>query len=246
MTEFTVKLAELPVRIRAIHPEMERFLRQYTTEEEPLFTIEMEPADLLRERELDAESRAAAGEPPLKTSDRYIETLAIYRKLAERLVEWDVLLFHGSVIAVDGTAYLFTAKSGTGKSTHTRLWREAFGDRAVMINDDKPLLRVTEEGVTAYGTPWNGKHRLGGNLSAPLKALCVLTRDKTNHIEPIPAGDAFPILFQQCYRPRDPAKMPRVLELLERMSRKVRLYRLGCNMEPEAAIVSYNGMQEEE
>ncbi len=154
-------------------------------------------------------------------------------------------MFQGSAGAVDGEAYLFPAPSGTGKSPHARLWREAFGDRAVMINDDKPLLRVSEEGVRVYGTPWNGKHRLGGNLSAPLKALCVLTRDERNHIEPISREEAFAVLFQQSYRPAREENLPRLLALLERLSRKVGLYRLGCNMEPEAAIISYQGMQEE-
>ena len=246
MIEFTVKLAGIPVRIRPVHPEMERFLRDYLCEEEPELRIEMRREDLIRERERDDANRALDGLPPSGCSDRYLETLALYRKLAEALLERDVLLFHGSVIAVDGQAYLFTALSGTGKSTHARLWRQAFGDRAVMVNDDKPLLRVEESGVTAYGTPWNGKHNLSRNIAVPLKALCVLTRDKTNHIEPISAGDAFPTLFQQTYRPDREDSLPRLLTLLERLSRTVRLYRLGCNMEPEAAIISYQGMQEEQ
>ncbi len=246
MTEFTAKLAGLPILIRAVHPELRRFLRDWLCEEEPELTVEMSPEDIDRERELDAESRAAEGLEPIRFSDAYLETLALYRKLAEALVEREVLLLHGSVVAVDGQAYLFTAKSGTGKSTHSRLWRELFGERAVMINDDKPLLRVSKEGVTAFGTPWNGKHRLGGNLSAPLKALCILSRDERNHIEPISLEDAFPMLFQQCYRPRQPEKMPLVLSLLERLGTEVKCYRLGCNMEPEAARVSYQGMQEEE
>ena len=66
---------------------------------------------------------------------------------------------------------MFTAPSGTGKSTHARLWREAFGERVVMINDDKPLLLVRPEGVTVYGTPFRGKHGLGGDRSAPLRAI---------------------------------------------------------------------------
>ncbi|MBR3475043.1 MAG: hypothetical protein IKH34_08265 [Oscillospiraceae bacterium] len=245
MTEFTVKLAGVPVRIRAIHRQMRDFLRDYLSEDEPLFAVEMEQADIDRERVLGAENRAAEGLPPLECSDAYLETLAIYRKLAERITAYDVLLFHGSVLAVDGQAYLFTARSGTGKSTHARLWREVFGERVVMINDDKPLLRVEEGRVLAYGTPWNGKHHLGGNLSAPLKALCILTRDETNHIEPITPEDAFPMLVQQCYRPASGEGMLRVLELLERLSKNLKLYRLGCNMEPEAARISYQGMQEE-
>lgn len=245
MTEFTVKLAEVPVRIRALHPETKQFLRDYLSQEEPLFTVAMEQADIDRERVLGEENRAAEGLPPLACTDRYLETLAIYRKLAERITEQNVLLFHGSVVAVDGQAYLFTAKSGTGKSTHARLWRELFGERAVMINDDKPLLRVEEDRVLAFGTPWNGKHRLGGNLSAPLKALCVLTRDESNHIEPLAPEEAFPMLVQQCYRPESGEGVLRVLELLDRLSRTVKLYRLGCNMEPEAARISYQGMQED-
>lgn len=245
MTEFTVKLADVPVRIRAIWPEARRFLQDYLTGEEPRFTVETSQEDLEREQVMSAASREQEGLPPVPFNGPYLETLAIYRKLAEAMVEHNVLLFHGSAVAVDGQAYLFTARSGTGKSTHTRLWREAFGQRAVMINDDKPLLRVGEDGVRAYGTPWNGKHHLGGNCSAPLKALCVLMRDSVNHVEPITEEAAFPFLLQQCYLPEDGEKIPRILELLDQMSNHIKLYRLGCNMDPEAALVAYQGMQEE-
>ena len=132
-TEFTVKLADIPVRIHAIWPEMRRFLRDYLTEEEAELSIVTRQEDIERERVMSAKTRAAEGRPQIKCSDAYLETLAIYRKLAEALVERDVLLFHGSVVAVDGEAYLFTAKSGTGKSTHTRLWREAFGERSTSL-----------------------------------------------------------------------------------------------------------------
>ena len=245
MTEFTVKLADIPVRIRSIRPEMREFLRDYLTEEEAAFTLETRQEDIEQERIMSARTRAAEGLPALRSSDAYLETLAIYRKLAEELVEREVLLFHGSVVAVDGEAYLFAARSGTGKSTHTRLWREVFGERAVMINDDKPLLRVSGEGVRAYGTPWNGKHHLGGNISAPLKALCILERDKENHVERLSPEEAFPRMLQQCYLSEDGEKAAKTLALLERMCQCVRLYRLGCNMEREAALVSYQGMQED-
>ena len=246
MTEFTVKLADTPVRIQALDPRMRSFLQDYLCGEEPAFTLRTEQEDIEKERLLGEEDRQREELPPVHWSDAYLETLAIYRKLAEKLPERDVVLFHGSVIAVDGEAYLFTAKSGTGKSTHTRLWRERFGKRAVMINDDKPLLHIGEAGVTAYGTPWNGKHHLGGNLSAPLKALCILQRDTANHIEPVSPEEAFPMLLQQCYRPETGEGMVKTLELLDRLSRQVKLYRLGCNMEPEAAEISYQGMQEEQ
>ena len=84
--------------------------------------------------------------------DDYLETLAVCRKIAERMPEYDTFLFHGSCIAVDGVGYLFTAKSGTGKSTHTRLWRELLDNRATMVNDDKPLIRIADDGLVIYGT----------------------------------------------------------------------------------------------
>ena len=176
--------------------------------------------------------------------NKELELLAVYRRIAEQMPFRDTFLFHGSAVAVDGAAYLFTARSGTGKSTHTRLWREMLGDRAVMVNDDKPLIRLTEDGAVVYGTPWNGKHRLGANISVPLKAVCILERAKQNTIRAITREEAFPMLIQQSYRPLDPAALAKTLSLVDRLSRTVSLYRLGCNMDPEAAELSYNIMKE--
>lgn len=183
------------------------------------------------------------GIPIRHFSDAYLETLAVYRKIADHLLSRDTLLFHGSVIAVDGEGYLFTAKSGTGKSTHTRLWREYFGERAVMVNDDKPLLHITDSGVTAYGTPWDGKHRLSTNTAVPLKGICVLTRDTTNHIEQAEPHDTYPMIVQQTNRSLTADGMKQTLSLIDRMLNVVPVYRLGCNMDIEAARVAYEGMQ---
>ena len=139
--------------------------------------------------------------------------------------------------------YLFTAKSGTGKSTHTRLWRRLLGDRAVMVNDDKPLLHIGADGVTGYGTPYNGKHRLGCNMSVPLKAICILTRAAENSIVRITKAEAYSMLLQQVYRPADPVQMKKTLVLIDRLAEQTALYRLGCNMDLEAAEVAYNGMK---
>ena len=106
--------------------------------------------------------------------DDYLETLAVCRKIAERMPEHNTFLFYGSCIAVDGAGYVFTAKSGTGKSTHTRLWRELLDNRATMVNDDKPLIRIADDDAIIYGTPWDGKHPLSHNIAVPLKAICIL------------------------------------------------------------------------
>ena len=160
------------------------------------------------------------------------------------MLDCDTILFHGSVIAVDGIGYLFTAKSGTGKSTHTRLWREMLGERAVMINDDKPLISLSENGIMVYGTPWDGKHRLSTNIGVPLKAVCILERAEENRIVPITKKDAYNMLMQQVYKPSDPQKLIKTLQLIDRLAENVKLYRLGCNISPQAAEIAYRTMSD--
>lgn len=206
------------------------------------FSIATTQSDIDLEREKSAREDTKEGIPIRQFSDAYLETLAVYRKIADRLLSCDTLLFHGSVIAVDGEGYLFTAKSGTGKSTHTRLWREYFGERAVMINDDKPLLHITDSGMTAYGTPWDGKHRLSTNTAVPLKGICILTRDTTNHIEPAEPHAAYPMIVQQTNRSLSADGMKQTLSLIDRMLNVMPVYRLGCNMDIEAAKVAYEEM----
>ena len=143
---------------------------------------------------------------------------------------------------MDGAAYLFTAPSGTGKSTHTRLWREVFGDRVWMINDDKPMLRISENLVTAYGTPWNGKHHISRNASAPLKAIVQLNRGKENIIEPMSNADAFTVVMKQALTSKTPSVMSRIIQLEKNLLNSVDFYKLSCNMEPKAAKVAWQAI----
>lgn len=228
---FNIKLAEKIFTIENKHPYIEDLCKDYLTTEPSQLFIEATAEEIAKENHDDG-----------SWSDAYLETLAVYRKIAEKMPAFDTVLFHGSVIAVDGTGYLFTAKSGTGKSTHTRLWKKYFGERAVMVNDDKPLLKVTKNGVVAYGTPWNGKHRLGTNISVPLKTICVLTRDTVNHIEEVKAKDVYPILLRQTYRPKDKLSMVKTLKLIDQLIKTTKFYRLGCNMSANAAKVAFEGM----
>lgn len=236
--------ADIPVSISTFFTQVHFLCEQYLTEDKPLFSISASAQDIEAERNF-----FDANNPPpadgLVTSPAYLETLTVQRKLTEALIDYETILFHSSALAMDGQGYLFTALSGTGKSTHSRLWREYFGDRVTMINDDKPFIRIGETESRVYGSPWDGKHHLSTNMSVPIKAICILERDTANHIEPISADDAFAILYQQTYRSKDPAKLVKTIDLLTRMSSQVKLYRLGCNMEPDAARVSYEGMNHE-
>ena len=240
MTEFMIEVTGRRVAVRALFESTREYCAGYLCGGEPQGCVVIGAGDLRYEREQCAREDALEGLPVREHSDAYLEITAVQRKIAEELVGFDVLLFHGSVVAVDGVAYLFTAKSGTGKSTHTRFWRQVFGERAQMVNDDTPLLKLTEDGVLACGTPWDGKHRLSSNVCLPLKAICVLERGDVNEIHRISPQEALPMVFQQTYRPK---KLGKYMEIIDKLTERVAFYRLRCNMTPEAAKVAYEAMK---
>lgn len=246
MTEFTIGIAERIIRIRAQHDYAKEFCEKYLTEGAPDFTVQITTEDIEYEREKSRREDEFEGLPVREFEADYLETLAIYRKIVEKMLDYGGFLFHGSAVSVDGEGYLFTAKSGTGKSTHTRRWRRYFGKRCITVNDDKPLLLIKDDCVLICGTPWDGKHRMSTNIMVPMKGLVVLERGEVNHIAPIEISEALPLLLQQTYRPANPLAMSKTLILLEKMTKIVRLYRLRCNMALESARVAYEGMNRKE
>ncbi len=239
MTEFTMTLAGVPLRVQALWPQTQRYCSDYLSDGEPRETLTLTQALIDAERAIAARD----AQPAAQFSDAYLELLALHRLAAGVLLRYGAVVFHGSVLAVDGLAYLFTAPSGTGKTTHSRLWLSEVPG-AHILNGDKPLILVRDGRIFACGTPWRGKERYGLNETLPLAAICQLERSETNHIEPISLHDALPMLIQQTHRPPEQALLVRTLELLGQIGQGVRLYRLGCNMEPEAARVSWAGMRE--
>ena len=178
---YVLSLAGVPVEIQGISAEIAGRCQDYRTAEKPFFRVQISPEDIEREREQMA--RIARPEERKNQNSFDLEFTALCRRISEKMPEYGAFLFHGSALAIDGAAYIFTAKSGTGKSTHARLWRELLCERVVMVNDDKPFLRVYNDGtVMAYGSPWNGKHHLSSNIAVPVRAICILEQSPENHI----------------------------------------------------------------
>ena len=242
MAEFCLKIAGHTARITSLFESTPQYLRAYLTEDAPEFSItvtweniDFEQADLLAEAHRD-------GFRPRVFTDPFLERAAIQRAFAEYLFDRDVLLFHGSAVAVDGEGYLFTAHSGTGKSTHTRLWRQFFGTRAVMINDDKPFLEFKDSGIRLHGSPWSGKHGLDANICVPLKGLCILERGKENCILPATAEEALPMLRKQAYCPLKAEEKAAFGMLTAKLSGSVSLWKMACNKQPDAATTAFEAM----
>ncbi|MBT1173184.1 hypothetical protein JS528_07430 [Bifidobacterium sp. MA2] len=181
MTDFRMRVAGLDVAVRSIHDRIRIQCADYLIASRG-FDADAREADLaVATTQSDIDHERTIGEPG-DWRDDYLETLAVFRRIAEYGPMHDRLVFHGATIEVDGRAYIFTAPSGTGKSTHIRLWRRVFGDRVAIINGDKPILRIERDSsggaprVVAYGTPWAGKEGWQRNVSAPLGGICVVER----------------------------------------------------------------------
>lgn len=159
------------------------------------------------------------------------------------LIKYDGILLHSSCIVVDGIAYAFSADSGTGKSTHTQLWLKRFGDRAYMLNDDKPALRVIDGKPYACGTPWSGKYDYSTPKVVPLGGICFLERSKDNWIKPADTSMAVYNVFSQTVRKLGANAMNKLMDNLNLLFKLVPIYQLGCNISDEAVDCSYNAMK---
>ena len=242
MDRFAIEIAGVAISVETMFLSTKEYFRPYLTEKKAAFSVDVTPLDLSREQELLDLEADEEGLKRRKFTEPFLERTVIQRKIADRLIEKDTLLLHGSTVSVDGKAYLFTAPCGTGKSTHTRLWREVFGERAVMVNDDKPFLKLTPNGVLAYGSPWGGKHGLATNICVPLQGICLLHRGEENHIHPLPAEEILPTLRHQLHEPTDKDLHQRSFSVLDKLPEVVPTWEMFCNKEPEAAIISHAAM----
>ena len=242
MAIFRMKIAGAVAEVHSLFESTRDYCKAYLTEDSPDFTVTVTEQMLTFEQNFLLKEALEEGFKVRRFTDPFLERAAIQRAFAEYLFDRDVLLLHGSLVAVDGDGFLFCARSGTGKSTHTRYWREVFGSRAVMVNDDKPFFAVTDRGVLAYGAPWSGKHGLDANVCVPMKGICLLERGSENRIRRAEKDELLSMLTAQGCRPLNPGKQGRYYALAERFVSLVPLWHMSCTKDPEAARIAYGAM----
>ena len=132
---FTVCLAGINVAVTSIFDEVYELCRDYLTDAAPDIIVTVTPEDIDYEKNVNVRESQIEGIPVVDYPDSYLETLAVYRKIVESMLGYDTLLMHGAVIAVGNKAWLFTAPSGTGKSTQAELWERY--RNAEQINGDR-------------------------------------------------------------------------------------------------------------
>ena len=162
----------------------------------------------------------------------------------ELINNFNGMMIHSSAIVVDGNAYLFSAPSGTGKSTHTSFWLKKFGDRAYILNDDKPAVRVLDDGVFAYGTPWSGKFDISVNKKARVAGICFLERDEENWIKPMSEQEKVINMYHSSIRKIEKPLAIKLFQIISQIIERVPIYKMGCTPTEEAAELAYETMRE--
>lgn len=175
-------------------------------------------------------------------SDSDIEYLLYSILFYDKLLDFDGMMLHASAVAYENRAYLFSADSGVGKSTHTSYWTELF-DSAVIINDDKPALRFVDGELYVYGTPFSGKHNISVNSRVLLGGICFLERGEANHIETIEPKEALRYILKQSVSNTTEERISKKLEIMDKVLNSAKLYKMKCTNDISAAKVSYEKMK---
>ena len=223
------KIADFVFDFKNPSPNMEYFLKEYVSNDIPQFTVEVTPQEIEEKRNITG----------VETSMLQGEINAFHHKVLDNIVSFDALFLHASLIEVNGVGVAFTALSGTGKSTHTLLWQKLLGDKMDIINGDKPIVRFIDDIPYGYGTPWNGKERLGKNARTPIKHICFIERSEENSCEKITSQQALKGIFSQLFIPQNPATAIKTLELLDKLLKAVDIWVIKCNTDISAAKTAY-------
>lgn len=233
---FCIKIAGIPIGIDNRAGYVKRLCRGYEVEDEtPDFTVSVTEEEV--NQTMGCLERFSYG---------YVESLCLYRKICLRLAKYQTFIMHAAVVTVDGKAYAFTAPSGTGKTTHIRLWMELWGDRAKVLNGDKPLFRFIDGVLYACGTPWQGKEHMGENIMCPVQGICFLEQNPENHIRPLGTQEVIQRIFHQLLIPTEEKEFDLYWALLEKLLDTTPFYLLQCNRDLEAARLSYETMRRKE
>lgn len=195
------------------------------------------PADIT----LECDVRGVLALNPRLGTEEVAEYMGTGLMFAQELLSFNGSFLHASAVLLDGKAYLFSAASGTGKSTHTEKWCRLFG--AQLLNDDKPVVRRENGCWIAYGTPWSGKHDLSIPAGVPLAAIACLRRGEENKIRRMTAYEALPYLLSQSLRYLTAEQMSAQLALLDKLMEEIPVWELICRNDDEAAFLSYANMR---
>ncbi len=240
--KFSVRIADINILIQSKYERVYRECRDYIIDQTDKTDIEIIIDEEMISKELEQIQKTNKNVHSFKIA----EELLVHRLIAEALPDHNAFLMHGASVAVNDRAYLFSAKSGTGKTTHIRKWLKQL-DNSFVVNGDKTVILLKDNEVFACGTPWCGKEKLGRNAVIPLKSIIMMERSDRNSIEPASFKSLFPSLLEQTFQPADPLKMRKTLDLMSQMGSLVSFHKFYFNNFREDSFpVSYSALSNNE
>jgi len=230
------KIADFDIDFKSDIHHLKRIMRNFLSDSDTTdISVGIDEADVKYEMDIFEELDVRIYPTTFKIS-------ALFRKLSEQLPLHNAFVLHSACFDVDGVGVAFAAHSGTGKTTHMRLWQELLGELMTVVNGDKPIVRFfydEPETAYSYGTPWNGKEGLGCNMRTHLQHICFIERSETNYVEQMDIKDAIARIFKQVYIPRDPIALAKTSELIDKLLAECKLWIIHCNMDISAAETAY-------
>ncbi len=235
-SDININIAKLNVRLLCSFPYTKQLCSDFLTEDTNAdLTVSADTAKIKKEQENYGERSFSEG---------YCEGICLYREIAERLPEFDGFVFHGAAVEINGAGCIFAAHSGVGKTTHISLLLKSYPENVNIINGDKPIIRRIDGKWMLCSSPWAGKEGMKTNKMSPLKAIVLLERAQDSFIEKVSCEDHFDAILHQIYLPFDPNARMLTFDLVDALSKSIKFFRLGCNMDISAADTSYNALCE--
>lgn len=231
MEKFNVEFAKLNIEVNCNYGYTRRFCRDYLTESPADFSITVSEGEVKEEVE----------SSPYNPRPDYAESICVYREIAKQLPFFNRMVFHGAVISYNGKGYLFTAPSGTGKTTHISLWQQ-YIENVDIVNGDKPILHIENKEAEAFATPYSGKEGYQNHSSIMLGGICLIKRGAENKIERVSAGTILTEIMNQIFLPYEADAVVKTLELLDSLLTSVPVYVLECNISEDAVKTSFEAL----
>lgn len=234
---FTINIADITVLIDNKYEFVKTICKDYIIDNSEYdFVASVSENEFAEERKVSDRS----------LSDGFIESVCIYRNIAQQLPFYDAFVMHCASVEYDGSGYCFTAKSGTGKTTHIRLWRNVFGSNVLPINGDKPIVRLFNNQLYICGTPWSGKEMFNRNVKVPLNGICVLSQAKENAIVRLNKHEALTQILSHVFFPAKQDAYDKTIDLVGKLINDITVWHLSCNISEDAARLSFEAMCKKE
>ena len=236
---FKIKIADHIIQVETVHIRSMAMCRDYICEGTPDVSIRITPEDIEK-----AKDKYRETDEGCTRWEGSLETIVLHEKLSNSLLPYGIFMMHGAAVAYRDAAYIFTGRSGIGKTTHVKKWLDRLTE-SFIVNGDKPFIHTFGDGAPplACASPWAGKESMYTNISVPLKAIAFIERAEENSMQQISFSQAFPSFLSQVYRPEDEQLMRETLRLIQRAGAAVSFWRFKCNnFKDDCFDVAYNAL----